>query len=97
MATKLARTKTILEALKDGTVPNEIIGKVIDAYGFTFERGRTLTNDQKATVFIRELRKQVRQIVLDAEASQAAATAANAARAGADIDVGSDDDLGESA
>ncbi len=95
MATKLARTKTILEALKDDTVPNALIGKVLDAYGFTHERGTTLTINQKAAVFIRELRRQIRQVVLDAEVSQAAATAADAARPGADIDVGSDDELGE--
>lgn len=89
MATRLQRTKAVLDALKDGDAPNATIGRVLDAYGFTYARGEDLTNDQKAAVFLRALKIQIRQIVSDSVRSQAAAAAANAADDA--VDIGADE------
>lgn len=79
MATNVQRATAILDALVDGTADPTILAKVGDAYAFTYRRGETLNNQEKAVVFINVLRASIKQVVRDAIKSQAAAAAANAA------------------
>jgi hypothetical protein len=87
MATPLQRAKSIIDALHDGDTDNARVGRILDAFAFTYRRGETLTNAQKATTFVVAIRRMVRQVTLDADRSQAAATAAAAI---ANIDLGAD-------
>ena len=89
MATKLQRATAILNALADpATIDAALLTKVADAYAFTYRRGETLTNTQKAGLFIQVTRDQIKQIVQDAIRSQAAKTAADAADS--EISIGED-------
>ena len=89
MATKIQRATSVLNALADpATIDAALLAKVGDAYAFTYRRGETLTALEKAGLFIRVTRDQIRQIVQDAIRSQAAETAADAADAS--LELGSD-------
>lgn len=48
MATNVQRVSAILDALVDGTADPTVLAKVGDAYGYTYERGEVLTNQQKS-------------------------------------------------
>lgn len=88
MATPVQRATSIATGLLDASPSAELLTRMGDAYAYTYRRGETLTAAQKATVFINEVRRQIKQVVLDAEESQvkAAATAAS----GITVDLGSD-------
>lgn len=88
MATNVQRATAILDALVDGTADQTVLAKVGDAYAFTYRRGETLNNQEKAGVFINQLRMSIKQIVRDAIKSQAAAAAA--ANADGEISIGND-------
>ena len=90
MATKIVRAKAIIESLTDATVTNALALRIADAYAFTYARGQTLTNEQKAGVFIQSLRTLVKQVVRDAEISTAMEAARLAAAPGAEIEIGID-------
>lgn len=88
MATPVQRATSILTGLLDNTPDAQLLTRIGDAYAFTYRRGETLTAAQKATVFINALRAAVKQIVLDSEKSQVAATAVE--NAAITVDVGVD-------
>lgn len=88
MATKVVRAKAVLDALADTAVTNQLAERVANAFAFTYQRGETLSNEEKAGVIVAKLRAFVRQIVENAEDSQtqAAAVAANKSN----LDIGND-------
>lgn len=88
MATPVQRATAILQACSDGTPDAAILTKVGDAFGFTFRRGETLTNNQKALLLVAEVRRVIKQITADAIRSQAADVAA--AATDADVEIGND-------
>lgn len=57
MATHVARAKQAAEAIADKTLTNTQLQEYADAFAYTYQRGKTLNNEQKATVFINEMRK----------------------------------------
>jgi hypothetical protein len=75
MATPAQRAKAIIDALHDGDTDNARIGRILDAFAFTYRRGETLTTAQKATTFVVAVRRMVREVTLSADKSQVAATA----------------------
>lgn len=89
MATPVQRATAILQACLDDTPDAAVLGKVGDAYAFTYRRGETLTNNQKALLLVAEVRRVIKQVTADAIRSQAAAAAASAADA--DLDLGTDE------
>jgi hypothetical protein len=78
MATPAQRAKAIIDALHDGDTDNDRVMRILNAFAFTNRRGETLTTPEKARTFIVAIRRMVRQVTLDADRSQAAATAAAA-------------------
>jgi hypothetical protein len=89
MATPVQSASSIVEGLLGAPPSAELLTRIGNAYAFAYRRGETLTAAQKATVFINEIRRRVREEVLNAENSQIAATAV--AAAGITIDVGNDE------
>lgn len=90
--TKVQRAKSILDALADSSVTNALALRVADAFAYTHRRGDTLTNEQKAGVILRVLRNHVKQVVRDAEISQALEVERLRVEEGAEISIGSDGD-----
>ena len=88
----IARAIAIIEALVGGTVSQELMLRVADAYLPDGVDPLTATNLDKATFFVRGVRGQVKQRVLQSEEQAAAEIALLAARADveADVDLGSD-------
>lgn len=94
MATKMERLQIVLATAKNADVTLNETRRVADAYAFTYARGETLTNPQKAGVALREIKRAIRQVTRDAITSQAAAAAAAEAEAEATLDLGGDEDGG---
>lgn len=88
MATPVQRATSIATGLLDAAPSAELLTRIGDAYAYTYRRGETLTAAQKATVFINEVRRQIKRVVLDAENSQIAANAVT--NAAITVDVGVD-------
>lgn len=88
MATQVQRAIAILEACLNDTPDAAILTKIGDAYAFTYRRGETLTNAEKALLLVSTTRAHIKQITRDAIRSQAAATAADAADS--EVEIGSD-------
>lgn len=57
MATHVARAKAAAEAIADKTLSAALLNDIADAFAFTYRRGQVLTTEQKATVFINEMRR----------------------------------------
>lgn len=87
MATPVQRATSIATGLLDAWCCVEQLTRIGDAYAYTYRRGETLTAAQKATIFINEVRRHVRQVVLDAENSQIAANAVTEAAITVDVGV----------
>ena len=77
MATKLQRTQSIFDALTDGTAPPAVVGRALDAFALAYapDDAATMTNAQKAAVFLQAVRRFVRETVQIVE-TQAAERAA---------------------
>lgn len=95
MATKINRSLSILNALRDPTpVTNAEAVRVASAFAYTYARNRTdLTNEQKAGLFVQAVRKFVQQIIRDAEVSVALEIERQRVSPGAEMDLGSDGDV----
>ena len=77
MATKPQRAQTILDALTDGTAPPAVVGRTLDAFALVYapEGAATMTNAQKAAVFLTATRRFVRETVQGVEVQAAERTA----------------------
>lgn len=97
MATKVQRAVSILNALADpNTVTNVFAGRVANAFVYTYRRDldpAALTNEQKAGIVIRAVRDYVKQVVRDAEISQAMEATRVTTAPTAEIDIGTDGDI----
>lgn len=56
MATHVARAKAAAEAIADKTLSAALLNDIADAFAYTYRRGQVLTTEQKAIVFINEMR-----------------------------------------
>lgn len=74
MATRYKRAANILEAFNDTVPTDERVTNVIDAFAYTYRRGENLTQAEKATEFIKQVRQYTRQIVKDYNQSLALKT-----------------------
>lgn len=63
MATHVARAKAIAEAIADKTLSAQLLADIGDAFAYTYRRGEALTNEQKATVFVNQMRKFAVEVV----------------------------------
>lgn len=90
MATKVQRAKTILDALADATTPNATLTRVADAFAETFAPGETLTNEQKAAIFLAQIRLKIREIVHRVEITQIMEATRVAGEPSTVIDLGVD-------
>ena len=88
----IARAIAIIEALAGGAVTQELMLRVAEAYLPPDVDPLTATNEEKATAFVRGVRRQVKQAVLVSEEQDAAEAALLAARADVNenVDLGSD-------
>ena len=77
MATKLQRTQDIFNALTDSAAPPAVVGRAPDAFALAYapDDAATMTNAQKAAVFLTATRRFVRETVQSVE-TQAAERAA---------------------
>ena len=83
----IARATAILEALAGGPVTNELMLRVADAYLPDGVDPLTATNLEKATYFVRGVRRDVKLRVLQSEEQDAAEAALLAARADVEATV----------
>lgn len=74
MATKIKRATNILEAFNDAVPTDDRVTKVIEAFAYTYRRGEDITQAEKATEFIKQVRQYTRQIVKDYNQSLALKT-----------------------
>ena len=88
----IARAITIIEALAGGPVTNELMLRVADAYLPDDVDAETATNLEKATHFVRGVRRDVMLRVLQSEEQAAYEAAMLAARDKAEAEVGLGDD-----
>ena len=88
----IERAMAIIEALAGGTVSNELMLRVADAYLPDDVDPEVATNLEKATYFVRGMRRQVKLRVLQSEEEDAAEVARLAARANVEANVGLGDD-----
>lgn len=88
MATNIARAKIVAEGIADKTLTNALLAEIGDAFAYTYRRGQTLTNEQKATVFINQLRSFVKQVVRDWKVTTAEASARQTTEPTATPDLG---------
>lgn len=65
MATNIVRAKAVAEGIADKTLTNAVLGDIADAFAYTYQRGKTLTNEEKATVYVNALRAFTKQVVRD--------------------------------
>lgn len=65
MATKLKRATNIIEAFNDILPEEEKVNKIINAFAYTYQRNEELTQAEKASEFIKQIRLFTRQIVKD--------------------------------
>jgi hypothetical protein len=88
----IQRAIAIIEALAGGTVSQDLMLRVANAYLPDGVDPETATNQEKAEAFVRGVRRQVKLRVLQSEESDAAEIARLAARADveANVDLGSD-------
>lgn len=88
----IQRAIAIIEALAGGTVSQALMLRVAEAYLPEGVDPLTATNDEKATAFVRGVRRQVKQSVLVSEEQDAAEVALLAARADVEnnVDLGND-------
>lgn len=88
----IARAIAIIEALAGGVVTQDLMLRVADAYLPDEADPETATNLEKATHFVRGVRGQVKQRVLQSEEQDAMEAAMLAARVdvNANVDLGSD-------
>ena len=88
----IARAIAIIEALAGGVVSQALMLRVAEAYLPDELDPETATNEEKATYFVRGVRGQVKQRVLQSEEQDAMEAAMLAARADveANVDLGSD-------
>lgn len=95
MATLQERAKLVLENIADdpAKATNALAIKVANAFAAIYRPGETLTNAQKAGLFIFKMRQHVKDLVRTAEVEAAKTTAGQAAAPGADIDLGADGDM----
>ena len=88
MATKVQRSKNIIEAFKDSVPTEETLDKILDAYAFTENPNNNFTRAEKATIFIKTIRTSVREVVkyhLQQQAIQTALQTINSS-----VDIGED-------
>ena len=83
----IVRAIAIIEALAGAAVTQELMLRVADAYLPDGVDPLTATNLEKATYFVRGVRGQVKQSVLQSEEQDAAEAALLAARADVEADV----------
>jgi hypothetical protein len=86
----IARALAILEALKGGTVDAVTVDRIVTAFIPDGIDAETLTNEEKATYFVREMRRMTKLRVLQSEEE----AAAEAARLAARVDIETNVDLG---
>ena len=88
----IQRAIAILEALAGGTISQDLMLRIAAAYLPEGVDPETATNLEKATHFVRGVRRQVRLHVLSIEEHTAAEAALLAARAAVDaeVDLGND-------
>jgi len=88
----IPRAIAIIEALAGVPVSNALMLRVADAFLPEGVDSLTATNEEKATYFVRELRRRTKLRVLQFEEEAAAEAARLAARADveAGVDLGSD-------
>ena len=90
MATNLARAKNVAENIADKALTNALLIDIADAFAYTYARGKTLTNEQKATVFVNEIRKFTKRIVRDWKITVAEAAERQRVEPAATPDLGED-------
>ena len=88
----IQRAIAIIEALAGGTVTQALMLRVAEAYLPEGVDPLVATNEEKATAFVRGVRRQVKQAVLVSEEQEAAEAALLAARADVEANVGLGDD-----
>ena len=88
----IQRAIAIIEALAGGVVTQELMLRVADAYLPEGVDPLLATNEEKATYFVRGVRGQVKQRVLQSEEQAAAEAALLAARADVNLNVDLGDD-----
>ena len=73
MATKPQRAQSILDALADGAVSPAVVGRALDAFALAYapDEAATMTNAQKAAVFLQATRRFVRETVQGVEVQAA--------------------------
>lgn len=88
----IARAIAIIEALAGGPVTNDLMLRIANAYLPDSVDPLAATNEEKATYFVRGVRREVKQSVLSSEEQAAMETAMLAARADVEANVGIGDD-----
>jgi hypothetical protein len=88
----ITRAIAIIEALAGGAVTQALMLRVAEAYLPEGVDPLLATNEEKATAFVRGVRRQVKQAVLVSEEQEAAEAALLAARADVEANVGLGDD-----
>ena len=88
----IARAIAILEALAGFPISNELMIRIADVFLPEEVDPLTATNEEKATYFVRGVRRMTIQRVLQSEEEDAAEVARLAARADveAEVDLGND-------
>jgi hypothetical protein len=88
----IQRVIAIIESLAGGTVSNELMLRVADAFLPIDVDPTTVTNEDKAANFVREMRRMTKLRVLQSEEERAAEIARLAARddVNSGVDLGSD-------
>jgi len=88
----VARALAILEAMKGGTVDAVVVDRIVAAFIPQGIDPETLTNEEKATYFVRAMRRMTKLRVLQSEEEAAAEVARLAAREDveANVDLGID-------
>ena len=84
------RNEAIAEAIADKTLTNALLIDIADAFAYTYQRGKTLTNEQKAIVYINALRNFTKQIVRDWKITTAEAAERQRVEPTATPDLGDD-------
>lgn len=67
-----------------------MLSDIADAFAYTYRRGETLTNEQKATVFVNALRGFVKQVVRDWKITVAMEATKQATAPTAEPDLGTE-------
>jgi hypothetical protein len=88
----IQRAIAIIEALAGGTVSQDLMLRVAEAYLPEGVDPETATNEEKATAFVRGVRRDVKLQVLRSEEQDASEAAMLAARADVEnnVDLGND-------